>query len=126
MKWDAIAILLHVFLGLLDLYFRMEISMVQARYLVITPIAGLVLPHGDLDCAGCIYHGHTYHGHTYMAILIMAILTMATLTIQAVFDPTREELLFETSIHTSNPNNNPHPQPHLNPNPNPNSNLTCT
>ena len=110
MKWDAIAILLHVFLGLLDLYFRMEISMVQARYLVITPIAGLVLPHGDFDCAGCIYHGHTYHGHTYMAILTMAILTMAiltmailtmaTLTIQAVFDPTREELLFETSIRT--------------------------
>jgi hypothetical protein len=48
MKWDAIAILLHMFLGLLDLYFRMEISMVQA-----------------------------------------------------VFDPTREELLFETFICTT-------------------------
>lgn len=48
MKWDAIAILLHVILGLLDLYFRMRISMVQA-----------------------------------------------------VFDPTREELLFETFICTT-------------------------
>ena len=39
MKWDAIAILLHVILGLLDLYFRMRISMVQARHLVATPIS---------------------------------------------------------------------------------------
>jgi len=48
MKWDAIAVLLHVILGLLDLCFRMEISVVQA-----------------------------------------------------VLDPTREELLFETFICTT-------------------------
>ena len=30
MKWDAAAILLHVILGMLDLVFRMKISMVQA------------------------------------------------------------------------------------------------
>ena len=30
MKWDAIALLLHVFLGLLNLYFRMDTTIVQA------------------------------------------------------------------------------------------------
>ena len=95
MKWDAIAVLLHVILGLLDLCFRMEISVVQVRYLVITPIACPVLPHGDLDGAGYSLHYHA------VAVSITYGCSLDYIWLQAVLDPTREELLFETFICTT-------------------------
>ena len=95
MKWDAIAMLLHVILGLLDLCFRMEISVVQVRYLVITPIACPVLPHGDLGGAGYSLHYHA------VAVSITYGCSLDYIWLQAVLDPTREELLFETFICTT-------------------------